>query len=80
MTAHNLYFAKRDQFKGMENGCREGYGMWGMRNVIQFCKARGHFGDKNLEPNLMLCHTMTYDRDETLYLWVCYSGGLNYKL
>lgn len=61
-----VLFAKLDQFKDMENWCREACGMWGMRNVIQCCNARGHFGDKDLHPKLMLCHSMTCDRDYNL--------------
>jgi hypothetical protein len=38
----------------------------GMRKVIQCCKARGHFGVTDLAPKLILCHTMTCDRDENL--------------
>ena len=52
-----VLFAKLDQFKGMEKGCREVCGMWGMRNVTQFCKARCHFGDRfRPEVNVMPHH------------------------
>jgi len=56
-----VLFAKLDQFQDMENWCREACGMWGMRNVIQFCKAGAHFGDTDWNPKLMLCHTMKCD-------------------
>jgi hypothetical protein len=61
-----VLFAKLDQFQDMETWCREACVMWGMSNVIQFCKERAQFGDTDLDPKLMLCHTTKCDEDEIL--------------